>query len=198
MADNQRTEADEQMLKALFADDFKGIEDAIKNGASLNTPYNESGYTPFLKICKEHISPDIIEWAINHGGSVTQTTINKETPLHIMANRRSFFDALEVLIAHGADVNAVDINGDTPLMHLLAHPQVRLRMGVVWGLYDAGTDCTLENTDGQTAYDIAEANPGFKDDDFLLVLLSDAIDAQIRKNEQISANGNEQIAPCNS
>jgi len=198
MADNQRTEADEQMLKALFADDFKGMEDAIKKGASLNTPYNESGYTPFLKICKEHISPDIIEWAINHGGSVTQTTINKETPLHIMANRRSFFDALEVLIAHGADVNAQDINGDTPLMHLLAHPQVRLRMGVVWGLYDAGTDCTLQNTDGQTAYDIAEANPGFKDDDFLLVLLSDAIDAQIRKNEQISANGNEQIAPCNS
>ena len=194
MADNQRTEADEQMLKALFADDFKGMEDAIKKGASLNTPYNESGYTPFLKICKEHISPDIIEWAINHGGSVTQTTINKETPLHIMANRRSFFDALEVLIAHGADVNAQDINGDTPLMHLLAHPQVRLRMGVVWGLYDAGTDCTLQNTDGQTAYDIAEANPGFKDDDFLLVLLSDAIDAQIRKNEQIPANSNEQIA----
>ena len=185
MADNQRTEADEQMLKALFADDFKGMEDAIKKGASLNTPYNESGYTPFLKICKEHISPDIIEWAINHGGSVTQTTINKETPLHIMANRRSFFDALEVLIAHGADVNAVDVNGNTPLMHLLAHPQVRLRMGVVWGLYDAGTDCMLENTDGQTAYDIAEANPGFKDDEFLLVLLSDAIDAQIRKNEQI-------------
>ena len=55
MTDNQRTEADEQMLKALFADDFKGMEDAIKNGASLNTPYNESGYTPFLKICKEHI-----------------------------------------------------------------------------------------------------------------------------------------------
>ena len=185
MTDNQRTEADEQMVKALFDDDFKGMEDAIKKGASLNTPYNESGYTPFLKICKEHISPDIIEWAINHGGSVTQTTINKETPLHIMANRRSFFDALEVLIAHGADVNAVDINGDTPLMRLLAHPQVRLRMGVVWGLYDAGTDCTLENTDGQTAYDIAEANPGFKDDEFLLVLLSDAIDAQIRKNEQI-------------
>ena len=197
MTDNQRTEADEQMLKALFADDFKGMEDAIKKGASLNTPYNESGYTPFLKICKEHISPDIIEWAINHGGSVTQTTINKETPLHIMANRRSFFDALEVLIAHGADVNAVDINGDTPLMRLLAHPQVRLRMGVVWGLYDAGTDCTLENTDGQTAYDIAEANPGFKDDEFLLVLLSDAIDAQIRKNEQIPANSNEQIASLN-
>ena len=197
MTDNQRTEADEQMVKALFDDDFKGMEDAIKKGASLNTPYNESGYTPFLKICKEHISPDIIEWAINHGGSVTQTTINKETPLHIMANRRSFFDALEVLIAHGADVNAVDINGDTPLMRLLAHPQVRLRMGVVWGLYDAGTDCTLENTDGQTAYDIAEANPGFKDDEFLLVLLSDAIDAQIRKNEQIPANSNEQIASLN-
>ena len=198
MTDNQRTKADEQMLKALFADDFKGMEDAIKKGASLNTPYNESGYTPFLKICKEHISPDIIEWGINHGGSVTQTTINKETPLHIMANRRSFFDALEVLIAHGADVNAQDINGDTPLMHLLAHPQVKLRMGVVWGLYDAGTDCMLENTDGQTAYDIAEANPGFKDDEFLLVLLSDAIDAQIRKNEQIPANSNEQIASCNS
>lgn len=188
MTDNQRTEADEQMLKALFADDFKGMEDAIKNGASLNTPYNESGYTPFLKICKEHISPDIIEWAINHGGSVIQTTINKETPLHIMANRRSFFDALEVLIAHGADVNAQDINGDTPLMHLLAHPQVKLRMNTIYGLYEAGTDCTLENTDGQTAYDIAEANPGFKDDDFLLVLLSDAIDAQIRKNEQIASS----------
>lgn len=197
MTDNQRTKADEQMLKALFADDFKGMEDAIKNGASLNTPYNESGYTPFLKICKEHISPDIIEWAIKHGGSVTQTTINKETPLHIMANRRSFFDALEVLIAHGADVNAVDINGDTPLMHLLAHPQVKLRMNTIYGLYDAGTDCTLENTDGQTAYDIAEANPGFNDDEFLLVLLSDAIDAQIRKNEQIPANSNEQIA-CNN
>ena len=197
MTDNQRTKADEQMLKALFADDFKGMEDAIKKGASLNTPYNESGYTPFLKICKEHISPDIIEWGINHGGSVTQTTINKETPLHIMANRRSFFDALEVLIAHGADVNAQDINGDTPLMHLLAHPQVKLRMGVVWGLYDAGTDCMLENTDGQTAYDIAEANPGFKDDEFLLVLLSDAIDAQIRKNEQIPANSNKKIA-CNN
>lgn len=176
MTDNQRTELEEHLLKALFDDDFKGMEDAIKKGASLNTPYNESGYTPFLKICKEHISPDIIEWAINHGGSVTQTTINKETPLHIMANRRSFFDALEVLIAHGANVNAQDIKGNTPLMALLLHPQVRLRMSVAWGLYDAGTDCTLKNKDGETAYDIAKANPGFNDDEFLLVLLSDAIE----------------------
>lgn len=189
MTDNQRTELDEQLLKALFDDDFKTMEDLIEKGASLNTPYdNEGGYTPFLKICKEHISPDIIEWAINHGGSVTQTTINKETPLHIMANRRSFFDALEVLIAHGADVNAVDINGDTPLMHLLAHPQVKLRMGVVWGLYEAGTNCSLKNTDGQTAYDIANNNPSFNDDELLLHFFCDAFGEEPITEDDIWVN----------
>ena len=172
--DTQRTELDDQLLNALFRDDFKGVENAVKQGASLNTPYTNSGYTPFLKICREHTSPDIIEWAIGLGGSITQTTIQKETPLHVMASKRSSFACLDVLIKHGADINAVDIAGNTPLMRLLSHPQVQLRMDCVYGLYNTGTNCAIKNSKGEIAYDIANNNSAFDDDEFLLHLLIDS------------------------
>ena len=99
MADNQRTEADEQMLKALFADDFKGMEDAIKNGASLNTPYNEHGTTPFMWICREHTDPSVYEWALQMGASVSQTDDCGHTPLHILARKRcAFFPCLDICL----------------------------------------------------------------------------------------------------
>ena len=175
MTDNQRTEADEQILKALFADDFKGMEDAIKNGASLNTPYNEHGTTPFMWICREHTDPSVYEWALKMGASVHQTDDCGHTPLHILARKRcAFFPCLDILIQAGADVNAVDIKGNTPLMALLLHPQVKLRMGVVHGLYEAGSDCSIKNVDGQTAYDIANNNPSFNDNELLLHFFCDA------------------------
>lgn len=189
MTTNQRKECDEQMLKALFADDFKGMEDAIKKGASLNTSYNEHGTTPFMWICREHTNPSVYEWALKMGADVNQTDDCGHTPLHILARKRcDFFPCLDILIQAGANVNAQDIKGNTPLMALLLHPQVRLRMGIAWELYDAGTDCTLKNTDGETAYDIAKANSGFNDDKFLFILLADAIEAQIQENEQIASS----------
>ncbi len=177
-------EADEQLLKALFNDDLTGVEDAIKKGASLNTPYNEKGYTPFMWICKEYISADVLEWAIKLGASVKKRNKNKETPLHIVARKRgSFCPCLNVLINHGADVNAQDINGNTPLMSLLTHPQVKLRMSVVEGLCDAGTDVFIKNKDGQTAYDIAKDNLSFQSEEILDFLQCGHWDEEITEDD---------------
>ena len=85
-------------------------------------------------------------------------------------------------------MNAVDIKGNTPLMALLLHPQVKLRMGVVRGLYDAGTDCSIKNVDGQTAYDIANNNPSSNDDELLLHFFCDAFGEEPITEDDIWVN----------
>ena len=157
------------LMKALYHDDFKQVEDLLNQGVNVNLPYNHAKWTPFMWVCKEHCDPAVIELFLKHGGNVNSRNNEGSTPLHIMARHRSSFDCLELLIMRGASQNAQDNDGWTPLMDAVHHPQVAMRISLVFSLL-LGTDCRIKNKDGKTAYDIAKENPDFTDKEVLGIL----------------------------
>ncbi len=159
----------QQLMNALYHDDFQTVETLLDKGVDVNQPYNSNGWTPFMWVCKEHGDPDIIENFLQHNPDLSLANKHGQTALHIMTRHRGAFTCPYILIAKGANVNAQDKHGNTPLMAMLSHPQISMRMVVAWNLLPL-TDLTIKNKFGQTAYDIAQANPAFGDYRFLEML----------------------------
>ena len=58
---NHQAEMRQQLMNALYNDDFSTVDNLLTKGVNVNLPYNHSGWTPFMWICKEHCDPEIIE-----------------------------------------------------------------------------------------------------------------------------------------
>ena len=172
---NPQAEMRQQLMNALYNDDFSTVDNLLIQGVNVNLPYNHSGWTPFMWVCKEHCNPEIITKFLICGGKVDKANKHGKTPLHIMARYRSSFDCLQILIAHGANPNAQDEEGNTALHIAAAHPQADIRMDVIWNLF-LKTDDTIRNNDGKTAYDLAKENPNFTDEE-LLKIMKESVDA---------------------
>ena len=166
---NPQAELRRQLMNALYNDDFSTVEELLKQGVNINLPYNHQGWTPFMWVCKEHCSPDIIKMFLEYNPKLELKNKYGRTALHIMVCRRSSFACPNILIEQGADVNTQDYKGNTPLMSLLSLSQIPLKMLVAWNLLPL-TDLSIKNDEGQTAYDIAKANPAFDDKQFLEML----------------------------
>lgn len=163
---NPQAEMRQQLMNALYKDNFTIVDELLNKGVNINLPYNHSGWTPFMWVCKEHCDPDIIEKFLQYNPKLNLKNKQGQTALHIMVCHRSSFTCPYILIEKGADVNAQDNQGNTPLMAMLSHPQISMRMVVAWNLLPL-TDLTIKNNKGETAYDIAKANPAFEDERFL-------------------------------
>ncbi len=57
---NPQAEMRQQLMNALYHDDFSTVDNLLKQGVNINLPYNHHGWTPFMWICKEHCNPEII------------------------------------------------------------------------------------------------------------------------------------------
>ena len=158
-----------QLMHALRNDDFTTIDELLEKGVNTNLPYNHHGWTPFMWVCKEHCDPEILAKFLKYGAKVDKANKHGKTPLHIAARYRSSYDCLQLLIDNGANPNAQDEDGNTPLMIALGHPQVSMRMDVVWNLFQV-TDCSIKNHEGKIAYDIAKENEAFDDAEVLALL----------------------------
>ena len=154
---NPQAEMRQQLMNALYNDDFSTVDNLLTQGVDVNLPYNHSGWTPFMWVCKEHCDTKIIAKFIIYGAKLDKANKQGQTPLHIMAAHRSSFDCLQLLLINRANINAQDNHGNTALHIAVAHPQVAMRMDVVWNLF-LKSDNTIKNKDGKTAYDIAKAN----------------------------------------
>ena len=162
-----------QLMNALYHDNFSTIDELLEKDVNINLPYNHNGWTPFMWVCKEHCNPEVIAKFLKHGAKLDRVNKQGQTALHIMAAHRSSYDCLQLLIDNGANPNAQDEDGNTPLMIALGHPQVSIRMDVVWNLFQV-TDCSIKNHEGKIAYDIAKENEAFDDAEVLSLLEMEA------------------------
>ena len=166
---NHQAEMRQQLMNALYKDNFTTVDELLNKGVNINLPYNHSGWTPFMWVCKEHCDPDIIEKFLQYNPNINLKNKEGLTALHIMARYRSSFDCLALLIKKGANVDAQDNDGWTPLMVAVKHPQPMMCKDVIYGLAE-DSDTSVKNNEGKTAYDIAKENEAFNDDTLLLFL----------------------------
>ena len=106
---NPQAEMRQQLMNALYKDNFTTVDELLNKGVNINLPYNHSGWTPFMWVCKEHCDPDIIEKFLQYNPNINLKNKEGSTALHIMARYRSSFDCLALLIKKGANVDAQDI-----------------------------------------------------------------------------------------
>ena len=166
---NPQAEMRQQLMNALYKDNFTTVDELLNKGVNINLPYNHSGWTPFMWVCKEHCDPDIIEKFLQYNPNINLKNKEGSTALHIMARYRSSFDCLALLIKKGANVDAQDNDGWTPLMKAVCHPQAMMRKDVILNLAE-NTNTALKNNDGKTAYDLAKENEAFDDETLMLFL----------------------------
>lgn len=166
---NPQAEMRQQLMNALYKDNFTTVDELLNKGVNINLPYNHSGWTPFMWVCKEHCDPDIIEKFLQYNPNINLKNKEGSTALHIMARYRSSFDCLALLIKKGANVDAQDNDGWTPLMDAVKHPQAMMRKDLIRGLAE-NSDTSVKNNEGKTAYDLAKENQAFNDETLLLFL----------------------------
>jgi len=166
---NPQAEMRQQLMNALYKDNFTTVDELLNKGVNINLPYNHSGWTPFMWVCKEHCDPDIIEKFLQYNPNINLKNKEGSTALHIMARYRSSFDCLALLIKKGANVDAQDNDGWTPLMNAVHHPQAMMRKDLIRNLAE-NSDTSIKNNAGKTAYDLAKENQAFNDETLLLFL----------------------------
>lgn len=98
-------------------------------------------------------TPAQITKALKNGASVKANEYGI-TPLMFAAQNNPNPEVIGVFIKNGALINEVDPTGTTPLMYAA----MQNNAAVVDALLKAGADAKLKNSDGKTAYDLAEYN----------------------------------------
>jgi len=124
----------------------------IESGAPLETVEGQ-GQT-LLHLAARGQDPELIRQLVKCGLDVNARDEYEDTPLTDCAWRVNLA-TIEVLLECGADVNAYGSRGDTALHHVLRHRHWRH----VAPLVAAGTDPTLPNRAGETAFDLARDAP---------------------------------------
>ena len=65
-----QAEIRQQLMNALYHDDFSTVDNLLKQGVNVNLPYNHNGWTPFMWVCKEHCDPEIIQLTLGMSKTV--------------------------------------------------------------------------------------------------------------------------------
>ena len=160
---------DNNLIKALYSEDFATIKTLLEQGADVNKPYNSNGYTPFMFACREFYEPEVIELFLKYGGDVHSRNISGETPFMISAKKRSNPATLNVLLSAGSDINSQDNSGNTAFINIIKHPQALMRLGLLEFFIKNGADTDIANKEGKTVWDYADDKEGMTE--FLLCTL---------------------------
>lgn len=148
------------LMQTLYNDDMEAVRTELANGANVNQPYNASGWTPFMWVCKEFYETDLIKLFLEAGGDISSRNKDGETPFMIAAKRRSSPATLKLLLA---DINAQDNEGFTPFMNIVRHPQALMRLSVLDFMIDNGADPNITNKAGKSVWDYAAEQNGMTD-----------------------------------
>lgn len=140
----------ELLFNRTAANDMVGVEDAIKNGARINSVDIETGNTVlFTAVANNYLN--LAGYLISHGADVNHLNSKGNTPL-IVAVSSADIGMVDLLIKSGAIINARNNTGDTALIWA-----VKLkRPDIVKSLLLGGADPNIKNSDGISAYAIAD------------------------------------------
>jgi len=148
--------ATEALFAAAEQGNIAAIEQAIEQGADINTP-NWSGRTPLhMAIILGQGNQAVIELLISKGANIHATNVLGNTPLDDAISWQNEAVVL-TLLAHGASINTRDKDGDTPLHEAgsnkhLTPENAGFKKRVIELLVSKGADVNTTNKYGSTPY----------------------------------------------
>ena len=144
--------SNKELLLAARRGELDKVKELLDGGADVNYWDSETYMTPLMNAAVgEHL--DIVNELIANGADLTMTDRNGATTLHLAASY-GHIDILRTIIdALGQDLNAQDGYGRTAL-HKAAEGGI---VNSVILLLQRGADPTIQDTDGNTAYDLASS-----------------------------------------
>ena len=119
--------------------------------AGVNLNEQDSKGDTALHIAMRANRPKNAKFLIDSGASIFIENHNKETALHLAAKKLPS-DLVRKLIAKGADINAQDLEYNTPLHYAV----IRGDSNIVKMLIENDADRTKNNSNGETAYSLAQ------------------------------------------
>jgi len=178
----EQTEASEALILAAAIGDIKGMAEALRNGADINTiGRKELDQTP-LQVALSQDQEEAALFLLNKSSiNINITNRRGETALHIAAQHRHL-NAIKILIYLGANVNAQDrkgnaplhaaINGDRSYEYITDTPDTAYEK-VIKKLLKVGADVSIRNKDNKTPqeYAVQLAAQGYPYAQFIAQLL---------------------------
>ncbi len=162
------------LLDAVLHNLFDEANDALEQGADVNTRYSRGGTTP-LMVAAAYGQEEIVELLLKWKANVNLTsTLDNYTAL-MFASENDQLGIADLLLINGANVNAINDEGDTAIILAAAFGNEE----IVELLLDEGaTNVNAKNKYGVTALEVATKNRHTK----IVKLLKKAI--EIEKNKQ--------------
>ncbi len=136
----------------LFRNDFE----KIKLWAESNDPNKAFDKGTPLGLASFEGKIKTVKMLVKNGANPNFTGPDLWTPLIFAANDCRV-NVIKYLLSIGADVNLADSRGQTPLHHLCFCARKENTVAA-YELIHAGVDVQAKNTDGKTAYELAEDN----------------------------------------
>jgi len=144
------SQAHADLLKYSKDGDFAKIQEAVEQGADVNTK-TKIEVTPLMFACL-HGNIDIVRYLIEQGADIQAKDNNDRTALMFVCET-GHLDIVKYLVEQGADMRVKNKYDRTPLMTA----SMRGRLGVVKYLVEQGADLHIKNRNG-TALDYAHIN----------------------------------------
>lgn len=140
----------EQWIELLKANNYLGIKQYLKKGASANES-EENGESVICFALRYHCDLEILELLISEGADLYETDNEGVSVFDVAVTYNNLF-LIEKLIIDGFDVNkSTRRSGFTPLMGAVCYGRVE----VIQKLLDMGVDVKARDGHGLTAIDFA-------------------------------------------
>ncbi|MDP3587453.1 MAG: ankyrin repeat domain-containing protein [Sulfuricurvum sp.] len=140
----------EQWIELLKANNYLGIKQYLKKGASANES-EENGESVICFALRYHCDLEILELLISEGADLYETDNEGVSVFDVAVTYNNLF-LIEKLIKDGFDVNkSTRRSGFTPLMGAVCYGRIE----VIQKLLDMGVDVKARDGHGLTAIDFA-------------------------------------------
>ncbi|HYE71791.1 MAG TPA: ankyrin repeat domain-containing protein [Blastocatellia bacterium] len=144
-----RKRLNRELLDAVLMRDIAKARTLLKQGANVNARDNEHDETP-LMLAVRFADAAMVELLLNAGAEIDARDDKGRTALFFAS---ALSESFKVILETGADIHAKDNEGNSILLRRVAQAA---SVDEVEELLRLGIDPSLQNEDGETAFDVAE------------------------------------------